>query len=228
MFIDESTLSGNLLTLLNFFDLIVAADLLSCPRRIEAEALGAVCGASMERVSNAARLLRVNVQGAQVRWQSLEAVRLLIRSHAASALRNVAIVLVVLYSLRHIVWQRKPLLRLAYLSCIAHHVRIRIVLVRWAAEPIRIRRLFAALLHHALLVQLQLPHPLVQRLVQLLVVLLDLFLELVDPLFRNVGDELARMSAAGPSVPALLVEVDAFDAALSAPRLQLFLKMLQF
>jgi hypothetical protein len=60
-----------------------------------------------------------------------------------------------------------------------------------------------------------------------LIVLLDLFLQLVDPLLRDIWHQLARGPTARPNISALLIQVNSLEAALFAPWLKLLLKVLE-
>jgi hypothetical protein len=66
LLIDKLVLSRHLLTSFDFFNLVIAANLLSCSWRVKAQTLSTVGGASMEWISNSTRFLRVNIQSAQV------------------------------------------------------------------------------------------------------------------------------------------------------------------
>lgn len=208
--VNELPLSDDLIGLLDLLDFVVAAHSLGGPRRGEAQALGAVGRAAVERIGNARRVLRVSRQ--------VQVARILV-AWLDTALRRVAILIV---SLSH-VGQREPLL-LGLDNLKVADIGVGIVLVG-AAEPVRVRGLLALL--QVLLLDLKLPHTLVEGLIERLVVLLDLLLQFINPLISHIWDQLPRLPSSRAVPSSLLAQVDPLEAAFPALRLELPLKMLQ-
>lgn len=209
--VNELPLSHDLVRLLDLLDFVVAAYSLGGPGRSETQTLSAVGRAAVERIGKARRVLRVPRQ--------VQVARILVaRLH--TALRRVAIHVV---PLRHVGQGESLLLGLDNLK--VADVRVGVMLVG-AAEPVRVCRLLALL--QVLLLDLELPHPLIEGLVERLVVLSDLFLQLINPLIGHVRDQLAQLSSPRAISSSLLAQVDALQAAFPALWLELALKMLQF
>lgn len=61
LLINQLALSRHLLTSLDFLNLVIAANLLSCSRRVETQALSAVGRAPLEWICDSTRFLRVNI-----------------------------------------------------------------------------------------------------------------------------------------------------------------------
>ena len=105
------------------------------------------------------------------------------------------------------------------------HINVRIVLIVGVAKSIRIG-LLLSLSARLVLVEFELLHLLVERLVELLVIELNLFLEVFNPFLGNIWNQFTRQSASAPAISPLMTQIYSLQTSLSALWLKLFLEQL--